>query len=65
MASPVRRPSPVDKLTLGQQLRSLLGPLGLGYVVKDGFLMVTSSESLDMETGDAIDTYLQYRDVLR
>jgi hypothetical protein len=43
----------------------------LGYVVKDGFLMVTSSESLDMETGDAIDPYRpidpyrQYRDVLR
>jgi hypothetical protein len=65
MTSPVRRPSPVNRLTLGEQLRSLLGPLGLGYVVKDGFLMVTSSESLDMETGDAIDPYLQYRDVLR
>ena len=65
MTSPVRRPSPVDRLTLGEHIRSVLGPLGLGYVVKDGFLMVTSSESLDMETGDAIDPYRQYRDVLR
>ena len=65
MTSPVRRPSPVDRLTLGEHIRSVLNPLGLGYVVKNGFLMVTSSESLDMETGDAIDPYRQYRDVLR
>jgi hypothetical protein len=65
MTSPVRRPLPVDRLTLGEHIRSVLGPLGLGYVVKDGFLMVTSSESLEMETGDAIDPYRQYRDVLR
>ena len=65
MTSPVRRPSPVDRLTLGEHIRSVLGSLGLGYVVKDGFLMITSSESLGMQTGDAIDPYRQYRDVLR
>ena len=58
MTSPVKRPSPVNRLTLGEQLRNVLGPLGLGYVVKDGFLMVTSKESLDVETGDAINPYL-------
>jgi hypothetical protein len=39
--------------------------MGLAYVVKDGFLMITSKESLDTATGDATNPYLTYRDVLR
>lgn len=65
MTSPVNRPPLADKVTLGEHLRNVLGPLGLGYVVKDGFLMVTSKESLDVETGDTTNPYLRYRDVLR
>lgn len=65
MTSTVRRPLSADTLPLGDHLRSALDSLGLGYVVKDGFLMITSKESLDAETGDATNPYLLYRDVLR
>jgi hypothetical protein len=64
MTSPVRRSPSADKLTLGEHLRSALDPLGLGYAVKDGFLMITAKESLDAETEDGINPYLAYRDVL-
>jgi hypothetical protein len=64
MTSPVRRPTLAGELALGEHLRIVLDPLGLGYVVKDGFLMITSKEALDMEAGDGIDPYLRYRDVL-
>jgi hypothetical protein len=65
MTSTVRRPLSADTLPLGDHLRSALDSLGLGYVVKDGFLMITSKESLDTATGDATNPYLLYRDVLR
>ena len=52
-------------MTPGEHLRRILDPLGLGYVVKDTFLMITSKESLDVAVGDAADPYPQYRDVLR
>ena len=31
-----------DTLPLGEHLRRILGSLGLGYEVKDGFLKITS-----------------------
>jgi hypothetical protein len=63
--SPVRRPPAADALPLGAHLRRILEPLGLGYVVKDGFLMITSKDPLDDPIGAYMDPYLQYRDVLR
>ena len=65
MNSTVKRPPSADSLTLGEHLRRVLEPLGLGYVVKDGFMMITSKESIDVPVGDDVDLYLQYRDVLR
>ena len=41
MNSTVKRPPSADTLTLGEHLRRVLEPLGLGYEVKDGFLMIT------------------------
>ena len=64
MTSRVERPLSRDDITLGEQLRHVLEPLGLGYEVKDGFLMISSKESLDTPTGVHMDPYLQYRDVL-
>jgi hypothetical protein len=61
----VKRPPSADTLTLGEHLRRVLDPLGLGYQVKDGFLMITSKEAVDVPVGDDMDPYLQYRDVLR
>jgi hypothetical protein len=55
---------PSANRSLGGHLRQLLDSVGLGYQVKDGFLMITSKESLDPPTED-VDPYLQYRDVLR
>ena len=54
-----------DALTLGEHLRRVLQPLGLDYQVKDGFLMITSKESIDAPVGTDADLYLRYRDVLR
>jgi hypothetical protein len=65
MTSPIRRPAAAKRLTLDEHLRRILEPLGLGYEVKDGFLMITSKESLDMALGDEQDLYLQYRDLFR
>jgi hypothetical protein len=65
LEAPVKRPESADHLTLGEHLRRILGPLGLGYEVKSGFLMITSKESLDVPGGDKLHPYLQYRDVLR
>jgi hypothetical protein len=59
------RPPSADTLTLGEHLSHILDRLELAYVVRDGFLMVTSKGSLDVETGDAVNPYLHYRDVLR
>jgi hypothetical protein len=61
----VKRPPAADALTLSEHLRRILEPLGLGYLVKDGYLMITSKYSLDEPLGDDADPYLQYRDVLR
>jgi hypothetical protein len=63
--STVKRPPSADTLALGEHLRRVFEPLGLGYVVKDGFLMITSKESVDEPVGESLDPYLQYRDVLR
>jgi hypothetical protein len=65
MNSTVKRPPSADTLTLGEHLRRVLEPLGLGYEVKAGFLMISSKESLDAPVGADADPYLQYRDVLR
>jgi hypothetical protein len=46
-------------------MRRVLEPLGLGYVVKDGFLMITAKEPIDEPFGYDAYPYLQYRDVLR
>jgi hypothetical protein len=63
--APVKRPPSADRLTFGEHLRLILEPLGLGYEVKDGFLMITSRESRDEPLGAEVNPYLQYRDVLR
>jgi hypothetical protein len=63
--STVKRPASADTLALGEHLRRVLEPLGLGYVVKDGFLMITSKESVDEPLGEDVEPYLRYRDVLR
>ena len=65
MNSTVKHPPSADTLTLGEHLRRVLEPLGLGYEVKAGFLMISSKESLDAPVGADADPYLQYRDVLR
>ena len=65
MWSVVKRPAAADTLTLGEHLRRILEPLGLGYEVKDGFLMITSKGSEDVPIGDEAEPYLRYRDVLR
>ena len=66
MSSEVKRPSSADKLTLGEHLRLVLDPLGLAYMAKDGFIMITSKESHDEPVGgDGEDLYLKYRDVLK
>jgi hypothetical protein len=65
MLSTINRPPSADTLTLGEHLTHILHRLQLAYVVRDGFLMVTSKGSLDVETGDAVNPYLHYRDVLR
>ena len=50
LVSTVKRPPSANKLALGEHLRHVLNPLGLGYVVQEGFLMITSTDSLDVET---------------
>jgi hypothetical protein len=65
MNSTVKRPPSADALTLGEHLRRVLEPLGLGYEVKSGFLMISAKESLEAPAGVDADPYLQYRDVLR
>jgi hypothetical protein len=65
LETPIKRPPLTDSLTLGEHLGRILDPLGLGYVVKDGFLLITSKESLDQLLADKVDPYPRYRDVLR
>jgi hypothetical protein len=65
MASPVRRPAPGNPPTISEHLRRVLKPLGLSYEVKDGFLMITSTESEDAPIGGGEDPYVKFRDVLR
>jgi hypothetical protein len=65
LVAPVKRPPGAENLPLGEHLQRILEPLGLGYSVKDGFLMIESAESLDEPFGEEADLYLQYRDVLR
>ena len=59
--STLRRPPSADSLPLGEHLRRVLEPLGLGCTVQHGFLMITSKESVDEEP----DPYLLFRDVLQ
>ena len=68
--SRVKRPPSADTPTLGEHLARILDSLGLVYLVKDGFLMVTK-ESPDgpvVEHGPVVEEeknlYLRYRDVL-
>jgi hypothetical protein len=65
MTSKVKRPVISGRMTLGDQIRQALEPLGLAYMVKDGFLMITSKESWESSDDDAINLYLEFRDVLR
>jgi hypothetical protein len=62
METPIRRPERADAMPLGEHLRRVLQPLGLDFVVKDGFLMITSKTLMDSNVDDP---YLRYRDVLR
>jgi hypothetical protein len=61
MTSTVRRPPSDQNLTLGEHLKLVLRPLGLDFTIRDGFLMITSEESVDESSDD--DPYLGYRDV--
>jgi hypothetical protein len=63
MTSTIKRPPTGEKLTLREHLERILKPLGLGFTVRDGFLMINSLESVDDEPDH--DPYLGYRDVLR
>jgi hypothetical protein len=65
MTSKVKRPVITDRTTLGDQIRQALEPLGLAYMVRDGFMMITSKESWEGPADDAVDPYLEFRDVLR
>jgi hypothetical protein len=62
LATPIKTGPPEGELSLREQLRRLLKPLGLSFSVQQGFLMITSEESLD--AGDE-DPYVKYRDVLK
>jgi hypothetical protein len=65
MNSQVKRPPSADTLTLGEYLAHVLNSLGLAYQVKDGYLMITSKESIDVPLGEqGKDLYIQYRDLL-
>ncbi len=50
--------------SLGEHLWLLLDSVGLAYQVKDGFLMITSQDSLDRPL-EHVEPYLRYRDILR
>ena len=47
MQSTVRRPASDQTLTLREHLKLVLKPLGLAFTMREGFLMITSEESLD------------------
>jgi hypothetical protein len=55
---------PGGPLPLAESLRRVLEPLGLAFEARDGFLMITSRESVQ-EPVTGQDPYLQYRDDLR
>jgi hypothetical protein len=65
MLSKVKRPESADQLPLKEHLNRVLEPLGLGFSVKEGYLMITSKESLDLPVGDEVDPYVKFRDVLQ
>jgi hypothetical protein len=65
IGSTVKRPPSADTLTLGEHLRRVLDPLGLGHAVKEGYLLITSKEAIDVPVGEDVDPYVRYRDVLR
>ncbi len=63
--STVKRPPSADALPFGEHLTACPRAAGIGIHVKDGYLMITSKDSIDVPVGDDADPYLQYRDVLR
>jgi hypothetical protein len=63
--SQVKRPESADQLPLKQHLNRVLEPLGIGFSVKEGFLMITSKESRDLPIGEEVDPYLKFREVLQ
>ncbi len=65
MTSPIKRPESAERVTLGEQLRAVLEPLGLNYQVRQGFLMITSQETVDNPVGVREEPYAKFRDVLR
>lgn len=65
MTSTVKRPELTDRMTLGDQIRQALEPLGLVYMVRDGFMMITSKESWERSADVPVNLYLEFRDVLR
>jgi hypothetical protein len=64
MMTPVKAVRSDGYLTLREQLQQILKPLGLGFKAENGFLLITSEESLDEPMGK-VDPYLMYRDVLK
>jgi hypothetical protein len=63
MSSVIKKPPVDDKLTLREHLKRVLKPLGLGFMMRSGFLMITSQEAVDEQADD--DPYLGFRDVLQ
>jgi hypothetical protein len=63
--SPVKGQPPDGSMSLGVKLRRALDSLDLAFDVKDGFLMITSKQSLDEPIGASRDPYVIYHDVLK
>ncbi len=64
MMTPVKAVRANEYSTLREQLQQILKPLGLGFKAENGYLLITSEESLDLPK-DGQDPYLMYRDVLK
>ncbi len=61
----VKRPPSAETLTLGEHLARILDSLALTYMVRDGYLLITSKEARDVALGEEGDhPYVRYRDVL-
>jgi hypothetical protein len=64
LMTPVKAVRANENLTLREQLQQILKPLGLSFKAENGYLLITSEESLDLPK-DGQDPYLMYRDVLK